>query len=355
MRVGRGALLFALALSACKPRAGTEADAGAASVPGRPGTVTLPGCETLFPADVRELTLNGFTVKESRACPTCGPVCTFRSAAEPETTVSIVYDCQEHYATADLHALLEPTLNAGGIEVPALGRAAARRNPVQGMTQVVAWDDDSPCAVVVTWLGGDTERALDVTRLALQVHSDPGRAAHPASAAEDTALTGTGGTPLPGAPTALGSREDTLLPPDVPTPSAALSPPAPARRPTTPATSAPAVRPSLVDAGAPSNAVPSAPVTPSRGGAVPTGGRALGLDAGTVLGVPSGVPAPHPVTHPVRPTEETGRDAGGLAASPHAVSAHDAGSHLDATPPHAQVAPHLAADAGAPASIGAHE
>ncbi|WP_208721351.1 hypothetical protein [Corallococcus aberystwythensis] len=175
MRVGRGALLMALAaLGACsRPGAGTNtADAGApiTGLPGRPSTLTVPSCEELLPADLRDLTLNGFTLKEERACPTCGPVCSLRSAALADVSVSVAYDCQPHYATADARALLAPTLNAGGEEVPALGRAAARRNPVQGMTQVVTWDDDTPCVVVVTWLGDDPERALDVARLAVTSH-----------------------------------------------------------------------------------------------------------------------------------------------------------------------------------------
>ncbi|MBN8469498.1 hypothetical protein JYJ95_23600 [Corallococcus exiguus] len=172
MRFGRGALLMALALGACsRPGAGTDApgasDAGAIGLPGRPSTLTLPSCEELLPADLRDLTLNGFTMKEERACPTCGPVCSLRSAALAGVSVSVAYDCQTNYANADVRALLAPTLNAGGEEIPALGKAAARRNPVQGMTQVVAWDDDTPCVVVVTWLGDDPDRAMDVARLAV--------------------------------------------------------------------------------------------------------------------------------------------------------------------------------------------
>ncbi|AFE03958.1 putative lipoprotein [Corallococcus coralloides DSM 2259] len=169
MRFGRGALLMALALGACsRPGAGTHAsDAGAIGLPGRPSTLTLPSCEELLPADLRDLTLNGFTMKEERACPTCGPVCSLRSAALADLSVSVAYDCQPSYASADVRALLAPTLNAGGEEIPALGKAAARRNPVQGMTQVVAWDDDTPCVVVVTWLGDDPDRAMDVARLAV--------------------------------------------------------------------------------------------------------------------------------------------------------------------------------------------
>jgi len=33
--------------------------------------------------------------------------------------------------------------------------------------QVVAWDDDTPCGIVVTWLGKDKERAMDLARLTL--------------------------------------------------------------------------------------------------------------------------------------------------------------------------------------------
>ncbi|MFP2895803.1 hypothetical protein [Corallococcus sp. 4LFB] len=173
MRVGRGALLMALALGACsRPGAGTGTfDAGTRmGLPGRPSTLTVPSCEELLPAELRDLTLNGFTMKEDRACPTCGPLCSLRSAALPDVAVSVAYDCQPHYANAEVRALLAPTLNAGGEEIPALGRAAARRNPVQGMTQVVTWDDDTPCVVVVTWLGDDPDRALDVARLAVTSH-----------------------------------------------------------------------------------------------------------------------------------------------------------------------------------------
>jgi hypothetical protein len=107
-------------------------------------------------------------LKEDRACPTCGPLCTFRSAAELGTTVSLAYECEPRASSVEVRELLAPTLKAGGVEVPALGRAAARRAPVPGMLQVVAWDDDSPCALVVTWLGGGPERAVDVMRTALQ-------------------------------------------------------------------------------------------------------------------------------------------------------------------------------------------
>jgi len=105
---------------------------------------------------------------EARTCATCGPLCTLRSAAEPDTTVSFAYNCEPKDSAVEVRELLAPTLRAGGVEVPALGRAAARRSPVQGMLQVMAWDDDTPCALVVTWLGRGNERAVDIMRNALQ-------------------------------------------------------------------------------------------------------------------------------------------------------------------------------------------
>jgi hypothetical protein len=167
MRVGWGVgLVLALALGACRASApGTSGDAG---VPPPPAASSPSlSCEALFPADLRELALPAFTVKEDRACAHCGPLCTFRSDAEPGTTVSLAYNCEPLAPLVDVRELLAPTLKAGGVEVPALGRAAARRTPVPGMLQVVAWDDDTPCAVVVTWLGQGPERAVDVMRSAL--------------------------------------------------------------------------------------------------------------------------------------------------------------------------------------------
>ncbi|SDD30021.1 hypothetical protein [Myxococcus virescens] len=164
---GRAALFMALALAACRSRPSDTpvVDAGTPAPPAE--RAALPDCEVLLSADDRELMLPGFTMKQERACPTCGPLCSFRSDAEPGLAVSITWDCNARYAQSDIHELMAPTLQAGGVEVPALGRAAVRRAPAQGMSQVLAWDDDTDCAVVVTWLGGETERAVEVARSAL--------------------------------------------------------------------------------------------------------------------------------------------------------------------------------------------
>ncbi|WP_375743321.1 hypothetical protein NR800_34300 [Corallococcus interemptor] len=288
MRVGRGALLMALALGACsRPGAGTGAsDAGAIGPPGRPSTLTLPSCEELLPADLRDLTLNGFTMKEERACPTCGPVCSLRSAALADVSVSVAYDCQPQYTTADVRALLAPTLNAGGEEIPALGRAAARRNPVQGMTQVVAWDDDTPCVVVVTWLGDDPDRAMDVARLAVTSNHGVGEATAdagtelPADAgdsllpAEPLEPMGSLTAPRAGSPALLSAPSDTRTPPPVPAPRPTVTAPVNpgnARpvvpvvpRPANPTPVAPAPAPqkpvTAVPAPAAQQSAPSAPV-----------------------------------------------------------------------------------------------
>ncbi|KFE61045.1 hypothetical protein [Hyalangium minutum] len=170
MRAGWGrGLVLTLALGACRVSGpSASADAGQPPPPPPPGAATGASCEAMLPSDLREWVLPGFTVKEDRACARCGPLCTFRAAAEPGTTVSLSYNCEPKDPSVEVRELLAPTLNAGGVEVPALGRAAARRSPVPGMLQVVAWDDDTPCVVVVTWMGTGPERAVDVMRTALQ-------------------------------------------------------------------------------------------------------------------------------------------------------------------------------------------
>ncbi|MFL5344948.1 MAG: hypothetical protein ACJ8AT_09140 [Hyalangium sp.] len=166
------------------------------------------GCDALLPADLRELALPGFSVKEEKACPTCGPLCTFRAAAEPGTTVSLAYNCEPRDPSVDVRELLAPTLKAGGVEVPALGRAAARRTPVPGMLQVVAWDDDTPCVLVVTWMGTGPERAVEVMRTALQgVSASSLAAAHAPAGSTPPASTEDGGLP----PASTGDAG--LLPP----------------------------------------------------------------------------------------------------------------------------------------------
>jgi hypothetical protein len=167
MRGGWGVgLVLCLTLGACRARPSAAAgDAGASTEPvARRG----PSCEALLPWDVRDLALPGSAMREERTCTTCGPLCVLRSAAEPDTRVSFAYNCAPRDPHVELRELLEPTLKAGGVEVPGLGRAAARRSPVPGMLQVMAWDDDTPCALVVTWLGRDNERAVDLMRTALQ-------------------------------------------------------------------------------------------------------------------------------------------------------------------------------------------
>ncbi|WNG39665.1 hypothetical protein F0U61_42820 [Archangium violaceum] len=161
MRAGRGAgVVLALVLGACRSRNEGTNDAG---VLPPPSALT---CEGLVAIEVRE-SLPGFTLKEERPCPSCGPLCTFQSAEQKDVTVSIAYDCRKHFEGEDVRALLGPTLRAGGVEVPAMGKAAARREPAPGMLQVSAWDDDTPCGIVVTWLGKDKERALDIARTTL--------------------------------------------------------------------------------------------------------------------------------------------------------------------------------------------
>lgn len=221
MRAGWGVALM-LVLGACRGSSpGAPSDAGvpppselaATPSPGA-GAAASQSCEALLPTDLRELVLPGFAVTEDRACDSCGPRCTFRSAAEPGTTVSLAYNCKPRDPSADVRELLAPTLNAGGVEVPALGRAAARRAPIPGMLQVVAWDDDTPCVLAVTWLGRGSERAVDVMRTALQAATATSvAAAHALSAGTPAGTSADGGGPPPASSGDAGSSPPPGEPP----------------------------------------------------------------------------------------------------------------------------------------------
>lgn len=161
---GRRWWCAAALLIACKGSGGSALDT-------EPLAPHLLSCEALLPPETREAILPGCTVTTERLCPTCGPLCILRSQTAADIQVSVAYDCQARYSTEDLSPLLESTLRRGGFEVPALGRAAAQHAPAPGMQQIVAWDSDTPCALIVTWLGGESERVVEATRGALSAAS----------------------------------------------------------------------------------------------------------------------------------------------------------------------------------------
>jgi hypothetical protein len=193
MRAGRGVgMMVACALVACRSR-----NAGTAEGSAPPPANDL-SCERLVTPEMRD-GLAGFALQQERPCPTCGPLCTFRSAEQKGVTVSIAYDCRKHFEGEDLQALLAPTLSAGGTEIPVMGKAAARREPVPGMLQVSAWDDDTPCGIIVTWLGANNERAIDLARMALFATTPALLADAHASRPEAPADASTPAPPLPAA------------------------------------------------------------------------------------------------------------------------------------------------------------
>lgn len=315
MRAGRGAgLVLALVLGACRSSSEAPADAGITVAPN-----TLH-CETLLPVDVREFALPGFTLQEERPCPTCGPLCALRSAAEPEVRVSLAYDCQARFSGMETEALIAPTLKAGGLQVSAMGRAAARRSPAPGMLQVVAWDDDTPCAIVVTWLGGDTERAVDVTRTALHATTPASITGTPASLS-DLALppppapvdvagllpSPDAGTQPPAdagtAPAGVVAPPPRPAPPVAPAPVRPSAPPpiAPAPKPAAPVNAAP-VNAAPVNAGTAAPATQTPVVTPPTGTSQPEARPAPARAQAPAAPPPAAQPAPTPSATPAAPT-----------------------------------------------------
>jgi hypothetical protein len=206
-------------------------------------------CELLLPPELRDALLPGAQLTQERPCPTCGPVCSLRVQGPPQALASVAYDCRARVGT-DYLQLLQPTLRAGGEEVPALGRAAARTSPAPGMLQVVSFDDDTPCSLVVTWLGTGAERAVDLARVALQAATHDSvlgiAPPPPLQFLEDDA----GAPPLPTAPAPSPTAPGASSPPAAPAASPSAAPPAPGP-------------------AAPPQPAPAAPASPSPAGAAP--------------------------------------------------------------------------------------
>ena len=92
-RAVRGVAIVALGLVACRSRSTGAADAGF------PPHANALSCAQLVGLEVRD-SLPGFTLREERPCPTCGPLCTFHSDEQKDVTVSIAYDCREQIGRA---------------------------------------------------------------------------------------------------------------------------------------------------------------------------------------------------------------------------------------------------------------
>ena len=161
---GRRWTALALVLLGCRP-GGTGADAGIGVAGAR--------CEVLVPPEVREAAALGeASLTQEQPCPHCGPLCALAASGDagPGTIrASVAYECHAGLEPGtSIQQRLEAALEEGGILVPALGRAAAQRSVAPGMMQLVTWDDDTPCALVVTWVGPEPERALELARGALR-------------------------------------------------------------------------------------------------------------------------------------------------------------------------------------------
>jgi hypothetical protein len=125
-------------------------------------------CAKLVPQDVRDALLAGWQVDEgggqSPRVPNSPKLCDFIKGS-PQNLLKVAFDCRHALSDGALRSLREALVERGGQEVSGLGRGAVERADERNtISQVTAWDDDTPCYVLVTWRGEGRDQAVELAR-----------------------------------------------------------------------------------------------------------------------------------------------------------------------------------------------
>lgn len=126
-------------------------------------------CELLVPAAVRETFLKDWSeepVPEAAGIPNAPRRCHFVKGTPP-SRVKLAFDCRRRATDAELERMKQVLLTDQALEVPGLGRAAVKHTSRPGLVQLTTWDADSPCYLLVTWLGEGNEQVSEVARALL--------------------------------------------------------------------------------------------------------------------------------------------------------------------------------------------
>jgi hypothetical protein len=78
---------------------------------------------------------------------------------QPLGVLTFTVDCATRYEEEELRSLKEQLLSGQHTELPALGRMAVQSLPSPSMRQVQAFDDQTPCALILTWMGEGADEA----------------------------------------------------------------------------------------------------------------------------------------------------------------------------------------------------
>lgn len=116
----------------------------------------FPRCENVLPGEVRQRFFTGWKAEEKQDCPDCAPVCSF-THAKSRSQATVAYVCGGRQNTEA--EMRQARAEDEGTELPGVGRYAYRSID-EGWASVDAWDDDSPCVLVVQWKGKDQQHQV---------------------------------------------------------------------------------------------------------------------------------------------------------------------------------------------------
>lgn len=128
-------------------------------------------CAKLFPDAALLPVAASFKVHQGTSpCPECGPQCNFVAGANPLDGASVVYTCNVKLDKARMDALTGP-LKAElrkAKPVEGIGRGGIQGEKDNGtFYEVLVFDDDTDCSVVVDWMRGTPKNTLALARLAI--------------------------------------------------------------------------------------------------------------------------------------------------------------------------------------------
>lgn len=169
-----GLLAVTVALCACRQ------DEAPPNAPIPPGPLPTPpervlvsnsqlSCELLVPPGTREAFLKDWAEEPPPAVadiPNAPRRCHFVKGT-PANQVKLAFDCRRRVTDTELARMKRVLLTEQAIEVPALGRGAVKLTPRPGLVQLTTWDADSPCYVLLTWMGEGNELISDLARALL--------------------------------------------------------------------------------------------------------------------------------------------------------------------------------------------
>jgi hypothetical protein len=125
-------------------------------------------CAALVPQALRDAMLAGWQVDENGGqgprVPNAPRFCNFIKGS-PQNLLKVAFDCRHALSDDAIRPMREALLAGGGRELPGIGRGAVERADTPNeLTQVTAWDDDTPCSILVTWRGEGHEQAVELVR-----------------------------------------------------------------------------------------------------------------------------------------------------------------------------------------------